>query len=91
MLVQLLNSFKEALKENDKNKLFGIIEEVSKSSYSGAREIYFTIYELETKRKQNVSQINEYGEVEILDKERTLRKYEEVAQRLSFFCAIILL
>ena len=79
VISKLLNSFKEALKENDKNRLFGIIEEVAESSYSGAREIYFTIYELETKRKQNVSQINEYGEVEILDKERTLRKYEEVA------------
>ena len=79
VIQKLLNNFKEALKVNDKNKLFRIIEEVAKSSYSDARELYFTIYNLEAKRKQNVIDFNEYGEVEELDKERTLRKIEEVA------------
>ena len=76
----LIDNFKMALKENNKEKIFSLIDEIAQSSYSKAREIYLTIYNLEINRKENnILDINEFRNIEYLDKERTLKKLDDAS------------
>ena len=76
----IMSNFKEALKNNNKERIFELIGEIANSSYSKAREIYLTIYELEVNRKQNnVLDIEEFRKIEDLDNSRTLKKLDEAS------------
>ncbi len=80
MVKTLLDNFKNALKENNKEKIFSLIDEIAKSSYSKAREIYLTIYDLEVNRKENnILDINEFRNMEYLDRERILKKLDDAS------------